>query len=265
MKSTGWIVLSALLLVMTGAGSLFAAEAGKVLAVRKNVYLEREGVRNPATAGALLQQEDAVTTDAASRTKLYFQDDSILNLGELSRVEVAEYLAQPGTHRTKTIYKLLQGSLKVVVGDSDLEIHTPTAVAAARGTKFYLKIRDCKKEAQKAIGKNCKESCIFVLDGEVSYRNRNKDVEGTVLVGKGETSCIPIEQPPTNAAPYRPGETEGLLRETSVFGEFSGETEMTAMEQLEETLNDEQEGVFPEIDQQPKEGLTPVTVIIQYP
>lgn len=264
MKTTGWIVLSALLIVMTGAGPLFAAEAGKILAVRKNVYLEREGTRNKTKADTPLQAKDAVATDAASRAKLYFQDDSILNLGELSRVKVEKYLAQPGTERTKTIYNLLEGSLKVIVGNSDLEIHTPTAVAAARGTKFYLKIRDCEKKGAKSSDKGCKESCIFVLDGEVSFRNLKKNVEGTVVVGKGETSCIPIDGPPTNTSPYRPDETGDLLRSTSVLGEFPEET-LPENPELEEALNDAEAGGLPDIGQEPKEGLTPVTVIIKYP
>jgi|GEM_PF-2528542 len=274
MKANGWIFIAVLFILLMEASTLFAAGAGEILAVRKNVYLEREGAKNRAEAKTPLMEEDAVATDKSSRAKLYFSDDSILNLGELSRVEVAEYLAQSGTKRTKTIYNLLEGSLKVVVGNSDLEIHTPTAVAAARGTKFYLKIRDCEKKGQKSSDKACKESCIFVLDGEVSYRNRKKDVEGRVLVGKGQTSCVPIEEPPTNAGPYNLSETEELLKSTSVLGEFPEEKinfllpeeiAGNSLEDLEETLNDEQDGNLPDIDQEPKEGLTPVTVIIQYP
>ena len=68
----------------------------------------------------------------------FFNDDSILNLSELSRVEVEEYMYNAEKNRTKSIYKLVEGSLRVVVGRSDLEVHTSTAVAASRGTKFVI-------------------------------------------------------------------------------------------------------------------------------
>jgi len=266
MKKTGWIALAALLIVMTGAGPLFAAKAGTVLAVRRNAYLERQGNRNRAEVRMPILQEDAVATEEASRAKLYFADDSILNLGELSRVEVEEYLRRPGTERTKSIYKLLDGTLKVVVGNSDLEIHTPTAVAAARGTKFYVTIRDCREEGGAKKKEGCKESCLFVSEGKVELHNIKKNIKGTVTVGKGEASCVPLDGPPTDITPYAATDAEALAQSTAVFEEFPEEKiEERITENPEEILNDTEAGTLPEVEQEPQEGLTPVTVIIQYP
>ena len=55
-----------------------------------------------------------------------------------------------------------------MVGRSDLEIHTPTAVAAARGTKFIIWAEGRKRKAR---------SCTMVFEGEVLFRNKRDDIK----------------------------------------------------------------------------------------
>ncbi len=205
-------------------------------------------------------EEDAVTTGEASRAKLYFSDDSILNLGELSRLEVAEYLAQPGTDRTKSIYKLLDGTLKVVVGNSDLEIHTPTAVAAARGTKFYVTVRKCEKNEKSVSNKKCRESCIFVTEGAVVTRNIRKEIPEEVTVRKGESVCVPLDGPPVEGG-FSAGTEDQLASETSVLVN----TAMATEEKVPLFLRPVTNLAGPEIEQEPVTGQSPVTVIVKFP
>jgi hypothetical protein len=140
-KGLATICVMCLLLVLAVVSKSFAdSEAGRVLAVKKDVYVIRDAVRDNATPKMQLLTKDAVETDRKSRTKLFFSDDSILNIGELSRVEVEEYLYSSEEKRSKSVYKLTSGYLKVVVGRSDLEIHTPTVLVAARGTKIILSV-----------------------------------------------------------------------------------------------------------------------------
>ena len=73
----------------------------------------------------------------ASRTKMRFIDDSILTLGENSRVSIKEYIYSKDKGG-KSIFNLLDGKMRSVVGKTRFEIHTPTAVAAARGTIILL-------------------------------------------------------------------------------------------------------------------------------
>jgi hypothetical protein len=156
-------------LIIFSVVSYAANEAGQVLTVKKKVYMVRDNQKQDAEPRMALFQKDAVETDRKSRTKLFFNDDSILNLGELSRVEIQEYLHSDQKKRSKSIYRLIDGSLKVVVGRSDLEIHTPTAVAAARGTKFII-------WAERG------RSCAMVSEGEVVMSSNNKDITDTVSV-----------------------------------------------------------------------------------
>jgi len=255
-----WIA-AALILIVTHTSSLFAADAGEILAVRKKVVLERAGQRKQAEAQTPLLKEDAVTTGRASRAKLYFSDDSILNLGELSRVEVAEYLAQPGTDRTKSIYKLLDGTLKVVVGNSDLEIHTPTSVTAARGTKFYVTVRECKTEKATRPDGKCRESCIFVTEGEVTTRNIDKEISETVILKAGQSACVPLDGPPITDGGFSSETEKQLAAATSVFAS----PKIEAKENMSLFLRPVTNIPVPDIEQEPVTGQSPVTVIIKFP
>jgi len=88
--------------------------------------------------------KDVIQTHNESRTKAFFQDDSILTVGENSRVEIDEYIYDPNQNVRRAIVKLVQGQVRALVSKvfkangSKFEIHTPSAVAAARGTYFTV-------------------------------------------------------------------------------------------------------------------------------
>jgi hypothetical protein len=88
--------------------------------------------------------KDVIQTQHESRARAFFQDDSMLTVGENSRVEIDEYIYNPDVNVRQTIVKLLQGQVRALVSKvfksngSRFEIHTPSAVAAARGTYFTV-------------------------------------------------------------------------------------------------------------------------------
>jgi FecR protein len=88
--------------------------------------------------------KDVIETKDDSRTKAFFQDDSVLTVGTNSRVEINEYIYNPDDNVRRAIVRLLQGQVRALVSKvfkangSKFEVHTPTAVAAARGTYFTV-------------------------------------------------------------------------------------------------------------------------------
>src|SRR2546428_2369652 len=97
--------------------------------------------------------KDVIETQADSRAKALFEDDSILTVGENSRVEVSEYIYDPANNQRSSVLRMIQGKARALVGKlfaglgSKFEVHTPTAVAAARGTYFVVWIEE--KASQK--------------------------------------------------------------------------------------------------------------------
>src|SRR5438445_8426077 len=114
-------------------------------------------VGQPAAMPVKLQEsvyfKDVIETQADSRAKALFDDDSILTVGENSRVEVSEYIYDSANDQRSSVLRLVQGKARALVGKlfaglgSRFEVHTPTAVAAARGTYFVVWIEE--KASQK--------------------------------------------------------------------------------------------------------------------
>ncbi len=222
--------------------------------VKGSVYIVRDARRNNAVPQMKLLSMDAVETDKKSRTKLFFMDDSILNLGELSRVEVQEYLYSPEKKRSRSIYRLIDGSLRMVVGRSDLEIHTPTAVAAARGTKFIVWVEGSGDRMFTGI---------ITLESAVLVRNIVRGIDGEVTVRKGQMSRVSINRPPEAVRPV----------DIEIMRQFSDQTTV-----LGNTINDRNrtpgklpvraaEDLYmfqPPVSQEPV-TQTPVSVDVIYP
>src|SRR6266581_1565648 len=142
-----------------GAEGLKQQAIGLYMAVIGKVTVAHVG--QPAAVPVKLREDvyfkDVIETQASSRAKALFQDDSILTVGENSRVEVSEYIYDPANNQRSTILRLFQGKARALVGKlfagrgSKFEIHTPTAVATARGTYFVVWIEE---EAGQKMGMN---------------------------------------------------------------------------------------------------------------
>ena len=138
--------LIAISLALTCSPAVAADEIGFYTAVAGQVSVTHPGDTHliPVKLHDQVLFKDVIETQHESRTKAFFQDDSILTVGEDSRVEINEYVYQPENNVRQAVVKLLQGQLRALVSKvfkangSKFEVHTPTAVAAARGTYFTV-------------------------------------------------------------------------------------------------------------------------------
>jgi hypothetical protein len=147
MKIRGFILLLCVWLVIGQGTAAFADEpevAGIVLAVQGTVMMQ------PATmtAPVPLRQFDEVgplsilDSQTSSRCKVLYADDSLLTLGENSRLEVTEQSYEPGSDQRAFVAHLNRGSVRALVarqfeaGNSTFEIDAGTSAVTARGTYF---------------------------------------------------------------------------------------------------------------------------------
>ena len=88
--------------------------------------------------------EDIIETKQGSRAKAWLQDDTLLSVGEESRVELSELSYDPVRDRRSTVIRLTRGQVRTLIGKpladdrSKFEVHTATALVAARGTYFIV-------------------------------------------------------------------------------------------------------------------------------
>ena len=91
-----------------------------------------------------VHSEDIIETKQGSRAKAWLQDDTLLSVGEESRVELSEHSYDPVRDRRSTVIRLTRGRVRALIGRplandrSKFEVHTATAIVAARGTYFIV-------------------------------------------------------------------------------------------------------------------------------
>jgi hypothetical protein len=255
-------LLSVSVLFIFVSGSYSDEAAGRVLAVKRDVYVLKYDTKSDAKPQMALLTEDVVETGVNSRAKLFFNDDSILSLGENSRVEVAQYLYNSETERSKAVYSLVEGSLRVIVGRSDLEIHTPTAVVAARGTMFLVWLDN---------GTNA-----VVFDGDITMSDLVSELS-QIDIGRGEVGNM--SGAGGNVRPATSAELAQFQDVTQVIGEIMENQNEIPDDTIGETFeqfigggddDDDDSGPPPEIldppgPDAPSEAFTDVEIKIEFP
>jgi hypothetical protein len=115
--------------------------AGSIGTLSGNVAVERAGKSIPAVRGTALHVGDKLTTGANGRITVSLSDGSQLELNGSSSLVLTENVINPDGSRASTKITLLSGLVRSLVkvssaGRPNFEVHTPNAVASARGTMF---------------------------------------------------------------------------------------------------------------------------------
>jgi len=150
-----------------------------MIAIKGNTFIERGSAERPAKVKDDVLLVDTVSTREAAKAKMLFIDDSVLTLGEKTKVIVKEYVYSK-ERGGKSIFNLLDGKLKAVVGKAKFEVHTPTAVAAARGTVILI---------ETGIRNGVPFTDVVSIEGEVVVTRKvvpGKQGEGPGTGGSGD-------------------------------------------------------------------------------
>jgi hypothetical protein len=174
-----------------------AEPVASVVAVRGKAAVERGTQKLDAQPKLGIELQDTVTTPEAGRVKLLFIDDSVLTLAEKSRMSIETFI-HSRTDRGKSLFNLLDGKMRAVVGKTRFEVKTPTVVAAARGTVILFEVGTLNGRPFTRV------TC---LEGIVDVR-RLEDEEGTatVMLSPGETILVMGGE--TMSKPLSPTELE---------------------------------------------------------
>jgi len=180
-----------------------ADDVSKVVAVRGSAFIERDRKEMPARVNTGVLLKDEVGTGEASRVKLLFLDDSVLTLGEKSRLSVQEYVMKKD-ERGRSLFNLLDGKMRSVVGKSQFEVHTPTAVAAARGTVILFHAGS--KEGKRFTVIQCVEGIVLVSSA-------SPRIQGSVTLAEGMSITVWEDEPLSSPVP---ADLQPLLDDTNI-------------------------------------------------
>ena len=148
-----FVILLTLSLIAAVASNVQAMEQaiGQFTVVKGNVTVAHAAapdVRQHVAPQTPVVFHDEVQTESKAHTKALFVDDTLLTLGENTRIQINEYVFNPDQDQRSVIVNMIAGRVRALVGKhfagpgSRFEVHTPTAVAAARGTYFIVWIEN---------------------------------------------------------------------------------------------------------------------------
>jgi hypothetical protein len=168
--------------------------AGHITAINGNATIGRTGKSFAAIFGASVDVGDELVTSPNGRLTVTLTDSSQLELTEGSSLLISGNLLNPNGTRAKTTITLLDGLVRslvrVTAGTApNYEVHTPNAVASARGTTYDTNYTN---NVTRPGFKSCKEfTDISVFDGTVAVSSLANPSSPTVEVHTGQKTTVP--------------------------------------------------------------------------
>jgi len=203
LRLAGFAFVSSLMVLSSsgGAGAASEKEVGSVKDMRGSASILRERQTVEARKSEPVFKTDTVKTLDKSKVKLLFVDDSLLMIGENSKVLISTVIDKKG--RTN-VFNLVDGTVNVIVGKSALEIHTPTSVTAARGTSYVVWVEN----------DGTQKTGVVVSEGRVDVRNSEEALTEKIVVPAGKMSFVEKGRIPAPAVIAPPEVIQVLYRKT---------------------------------------------------
>lgn len=176
-------------LLLSASTYIYAAKryapVGAVVAYTGDVFVYHKEDSLGVTVSGIegIFPNDLVVTTEGARAKILFNDDSVLSIGEDSRLEVKEFELEEKKHKRVARLKLSKGKLRALVArrfsgeGSKFEVETKTAVAEVRGTEFIMSITESGTE-------------VVTISGTVYVRSVSSSIKGEVVLEAGSGTTV---------------------------------------------------------------------------
>lgn len=134
-------------LVLTATMASAQTEVGSVASAVGTLEVQRAKSKTwqAIFVGAPILLGDELRTGADAGARVVLRDDTVIDLGSTTRIEVARLAADAEAQRQRALVKLGQGQARVLLGARDgatrgrFELETPTAVAGGRTAAFVVR------------------------------------------------------------------------------------------------------------------------------
>jgi hypothetical protein len=205
----GAFILMAMLLCGAVALAQQQASIGQVTALQGQATVQHQA-SSQATSLHLrspVYPEDIIQTAAASKLKLSLTGDIEITLGEQSSLTLSRFVYAPQQKYQNVLLRLTQGAFRMITRtlfpQAAVEVHTPTAVAAIRGTDWLGQVTP-------------EATAVLALRGKVAVTSAFATVPGEVLLTSGMGTDIQAMRPPTAPKKWPGARVQTLLRATTL-------------------------------------------------
>jgi co-chaperonin GroES (HSP10) len=187
-------------------------QKGTVVFVLGKAFVKRGEVETQLKQGDKIFEKDIIRTEGTSKIKIYFDDESVLTLGENTTLSLEEYTLSLLDDKRSVLLNLIRGRLRAIVGKiiggagSRYEVKTPTSITGVRGTHFYVFAME-----------NLTRVALF--SGGLSLRNILENIAGEVILKPGQMSIVPEGMPPADPITLSEDDQTGMILETEIYEE----------------------------------------------
>ncbi|MEA3306030.1 MAG: FecR family protein [Candidatus Omnitrophota bacterium] len=194
-------------------GTVEIIKAGEVTAV-------------PAQNGMILNIGDTIRTGDDGSTSISFLPKNVIQVSGGSELTIEEYMLDEQTYALDIKLNLTVGRLMAVLKDlppeSNFEIKSPTAVAAVRGTVYYVGSdgRIYVEEGSVTVTNLLTGDEFVVFAGQFTVIREDGTAEPPREASAGEVEDLVSDFTPLEAEPYEPPERPGIVITPNVSDPF---------------------------------------------
>jgi ferric-dicitrate binding protein FerR (iron transport regulator) len=202
-----------------------AQAAGSITVATGRCEVQRGGAAIAAATGMAVNVGDRLVTGPDGHLTVLLTDGSRLELADSTSVLVDEHAGS--TTHVSMASGILRSFVNFTTGGAppNFEVHTPNAIAAARGTKYDTAMTD--GISRPGYGGCTHYTDVSVYDGLVSFANA-ANPGAAVEVAAGYESTVPCDKIPTAPGPLgmtgasSMSESGGRIGGTGGPGAFNG-------------------------------------------
>jgi hypothetical protein len=195
----------AALLLTLARGALAAGSAGKVVGMRGQCMVERNGQSTPLKLGDAIAGADTIVVAADGRLKVRLDEGSVISLASGTRMTLTQYQTDAGGHRQNVQLSLASGLVRAVVAPVDhpatFEVSTAVGTAAVRSTDWFI-------EAQPGSAQ------VGVLEGSVVLTS--SVTQRAVTIPSRWGARLEAGRDPVQARVWAPAEFQAVMSRTDV-------------------------------------------------
>ncbi|MCK4851558.1 MAG: FecR domain-containing protein, partial [Candidatus Omnitrophica bacterium] len=187
-------LLSAVLSFCVACPYAYAGQVGVVSFVEGRVDMFEEGSDQamPAIAGDKIAVGDSIRTKSNSKAAVIFDDDSVIQMGGSTKIEVKDYVLDADMNRKTASVMLHRGRIRSVISKmddlSDFKILTPNAEGTITGSELYAFYK-------------AGSSGMLVTEGLLSIHNP-AFINDVVQVPAGNSVLVPRDAAPLAPRAY---------------------------------------------------------------
>jgi hypothetical protein len=206
------LVVPVFMLLLSTASFAYAQQEpsiGKVTALEGRATVLRQGrfAPEPMAAQTRIFEGDIIQTEVASKVRITLIDDTVISLGEQSRLEMRQFAYVSGQQTRTARFAIPTGFFRAIVKtifpQSSIEVITPTAIAAIRGTDLMGEV-------------TADSAAIVVIEGSVVISDVRPLFRGLTTLTQGMGVTMAASQPPPTPTRWSESRIEALRRATTV-------------------------------------------------